>query len=397
MKLKKKIIQSWMGVFKRSATVIDVETHGELADLIDQAEPFKIVGKFHSYNECALADRVVRLGSEFNYIWMNKDQSVTVGAACTIKQVMMFLLDYNRRLINSGNHREQTLVGAILTGTHGFGRNATMADTIQSWRGIDRSGIGERHFNPISKNHIITEVTIETAPLVQYAVRNCVCRLSEVASGQVKSSRAYAVLPYSSEVDPVAVVAEYSELEQLMTSGRKREPGKKTGSKFSWWRLKAWWTIDRIFPPLRKWIQRSINFFRLKEWIMITDERDIDALYHPWPTTDGKRSAKFLLWAYKPTYTCFNTALFVSPEDTERFIKYAIAMGEKIQPGLFRCFIGVRELTNNSRHIFAGNFEGPCNAIDFYCSPKHAGHLIELQRILQDRFQCRPHHGKTVE
>ena len=371
------IIQSWLGVFRREAEVVIIDSREDW----DAAKPIKVSGAFHSYNRVALADRVALLGDSFRRLEMRGD-CCYVGGANTVEEVIAFLLDHHRRLPNRGNFDQQTLVGAALTGTHGFGPRATLMDSVRKAYRLDEE-------DPESP---IVGVLIDTAPLTAYRVRQRSLPLSDVARGQAHR-RAYAVLPYSDEHDPVCLVADYEEIDKQGGGPHPDHLRPQMGTPPLGLRL--WWLIDRWFPPLRRVIQRALRHYRLDR-TMVTSDHDVDALYDPFPGVAGKTSWGFGLWAYRPTYTCFNIALFVRPEDTEQLILDAIGWGQRVCPSLFRCMIGVRELTDSSSYAKAGNYGGPRNAVDFYCSTKHASVLIPLQGHLQRKYDVRPHLGKSV-
>lgn len=392
MKSKNKILKSWRNVFKRKSEVYVANNKVELKAAIELGCT-KVIGSLHSYNTAAFADKVVKLDGDFKRINFDiENNTCLVGAAAQIKDVMAVLLKNGRRLINSGNHREQTFVGACITGTHGFGPKATMADQIIYSSGIDDFDY-TLHGEPFKPKSFVTQVEIETAPLTQYEITNCICRLSDI-KGTQSIQRAFAVLPYSGQ-DPVIIKAEYKQMEPNLLDYQTEAisidaPVKEFDIP---WKIRLWWEVDKRIPIFRKIVQRTLSFASIKPWKKVTAFDDIDALYHQEAGFDN--GSDFKLWAYKPTYTCYNTALFIKPEDTQEVIKFAIEQANKIDKYLLRCFIGIRELTDKSDYELAGNFEGPVNAVDFYCTPKKAQKLIQLQKLIQDKFWTRPHMGKT--
>lgn len=123
-------IQSWLGVFGQEAHVIEVDTIDELREVLAEG-PCKVVGSMHSYNRAAIADTVVKLGRDFKQLeYHPENQTCTVGAACTVREVMEFLMEHDRRVVNFGNHMAQTYVGAAIGGTVGFGESASVVDSI---------------------------------------------------------------------------------------------------------------------------------------------------------------------------------------------------------------------------------------------------------------------------
>ncbi len=58
----------------------------------------------------------------------------------TILELKLFLLGHERRLISSGNFMAQTVIGALCTGTHGYGRQAVMAEGVTALEFLDGQG-----------------------------------------------------------------------------------------------------------------------------------------------------------------------------------------------------------------------------------------------------------------
>jgi len=371
-----------MGVFKERAKQIWVSNNQEFEQAAEENPDFKISGSLHSYNRAALHHTVIHLEGEFKNIVQMDNGNYMVGAGATIEEVAIRLMKDGRRLLNSGNHMKQTLVGAMLGGTHGFGPDASMVDMIVKSYQFD------------GYTELIRAVQIRTLPLASYAVVNCVCKLSDLIQKQrAWSEVAYAVLPYSGE-DPTCIVANYAKMRSYFKPNSVHGLGRKI--PWSWWKLRLWWAVDAYFPPLRRLIQKFSNFLTAKTWQVTASAYDIDFRYDTAPGTSGD-TLNFLLWAYKPTHTSFNIALHFKPEDTEEVIKFIVSESEKIKPGMLRNFIGVRKLTTKSNWALAGNFECPTDAIDMYCSPKDAKHLMELQFRLQANFWTMAHRGKTVD
>lgn len=238
----------------------------------------------------------------------------------------------------------------------------------------------------------VTSIRIKTLPLAEFICTNCICDLSDVANEQSENARAYAILPYSNPIDPTVVVAEY-EMQPDIVDDRPititRPP------RWKWWRMYLLGLIVSKMPRFQKFVQRKLDFKKSVTWKTRTFARDLDYKYHlaPGASIDSLRP---FYWMMRPTFVLYNIALHVKPEDTERFIHFVIENAELIRPNLLRNFIGVRELTDRSAVSFAGNYDGPRNAVDLYCSPRDAKYLQMLQFRCQNEFDTRPHMGKTV-
>lgn len=395
-----KKVESWLGVFKKLTKYEEVGDYSSLLKLLEQG--YKPSGSFHSYNRAALHDKTIKITGRFDKLeYSEKYEVIQIGASTTIRQIMEELLKYDRKLLNSGNFFEQTFIGAAITGTHGYGENSPLADSILQFEGVyDVNGelfVMVSH-DPSDLRHpdlkAVTWAVLATAPTESYKVTNCVCKLSDVGPNVKGIAQAYAVLPYSNPQDPVCLIAHYESNTDVIVPKMKRY---KRTRPWQWWRVKLWWKFDQYLPFTRRFIQRVLNFIKLKPFVIYTHPHDYDALYDPDPGLTGTTGkVSFTRWAYRPTHTGYNVSLFAKPEDTADIITFAIEQSDRLKRTLLRSFIAVRCLQGQSRVDFAGNADGPRDAIDFYCTPKHAKYLIELQRRIQDNFDVRPHYGKTV-
>jgi hypothetical protein len=306
---------------------------------------------------------------------------------------MNLALRHGRRLLNAGNFREQTIGGVVMSGTHGFGPRATVAEAVKKFHYVSPDHSWIQSSERVATGTPCVAFDLETGPLTAFEVVNCACRLSGLPTGK-EAWRGYTVFPYSHPTDPICFVVEYFPTDREPTYFPRVKP-MMAHSPWKWRLLNAWWTLDYFAPRLRKLVQRGLGQFEFRRWSMVTDRHDIDAQYHPWPTLDGMDDPKLGLWAYKPTYTCHNVALFSSPEDTSSLIRYAIKVARKINPSLFRCFIGVRQLSTACDVQWAGNYIKPRDAIDFYCSVDHAEDMRILQQRIQAEYDVIPHRTKT--
>jgi len=169
-----KKITSWMGAYSRESDVVVLNDINLIQKHLDDG--YRIIGSTHSYNRIALHEKCIKLGEEFNYIYKKDEGVYAVGGACTVLDVMKFILKDEQRLINYGNNFTQNFCGAALGGTHGFGENALVADCILNIKTAD----GNVHTDLSKVNFDAVEVIIKTLPITQYEVLNCVCKLSEL-------------------------------------------------------------------------------------------------------------------------------------------------------------------------------------------------------------------------
>lgn len=134
------LISNYAGTFRAFGPAIDRPTTAdELAAVVkgaaDEGRNVRIVGRRHSYNDsfhsrtCMVSlehlDRVVRFDPERGTITCQA--GISIGALCEYLDERGFALRY------CGNFGQQTLAGALATGTHGFGRaGGVMSELVLS-------------------------------------------------------------------------------------------------------------------------------------------------------------------------------------------------------------------------------------------------------------------------
>ena len=104
------------------------------------------MGQSHSYNGVQVVPGVtammMREGGIKTLSYDPASETVRVGASVSVRDLKLFLRDeHGRGLHNSGNYMEQSVVGALATGTHGFGPRAVMADSVVE---LTFDGAGQR-------------------------------------------------------------------------------------------------------------------------------------------------------------------------------------------------------------------------------------------------------------
>jgi FAD/FMN-containing dehydrogenase len=136
-------VRSWMGIFSAEVQAAKVSTVDELAALV-QAGCYACVGAAHSYNGVQIVrDATAVTLKESGLKGIAYDEAtheVSVEPSVTILELKLFLLERERRLISSGNYMAQTVIGALCTGTHGYGREAVMAEGVTALEFLDGQG-----------------------------------------------------------------------------------------------------------------------------------------------------------------------------------------------------------------------------------------------------------------
>lgn len=107
-----------------------------------EGKPIRVIGKLHSYNDCARSEEYqVSLERLIDVVISDDRHSVLVGAGASIRSVCDALDAAGLTLPWGGNYGEQTLVGAALTGTHGYARHGgLMAQLITQMTIVDGRG-----------------------------------------------------------------------------------------------------------------------------------------------------------------------------------------------------------------------------------------------------------------
>jgi FAD/FMN-containing dehydrogenase len=334
----------------------------------------------------------------------------TVGPSVTIKALKLFLLDKGRRLVNSGNYMAQTAIGAMLTGTHGYGPGAVMADAIVALTFLDAQGQpvtlrredADFPFVALSFGTIgpIVSVSIETAPLESFQSDAWICRLSQKpARAAGASAVSYAVLPYTRPEDPTILL---HTLRPPALAGAAVQSGPPMFSlrRIAEFIIQRYQAFDKFLPafrrPMQKWIARlDIQVHRQQ----LTDPKDLDYLYDPAPKLEGERSPNLLKGFFSTTLTAYNLAFFVPRADAAAVIRFIMNEAEELR-GLgfyLKSLIGVREIEGRSPLPFSANAEGPVSAIDLFADVRDYAWLERIQRDVLDYFRgVRPHWGKSA-
>ena len=406
-------IRSWMGIFTADVVAAKVGTVDELAALV-RGGCYACVGAAHSYNGVQIVrDATAVTLKESGLKGIAYDEAthqVSVEPSLTILELKLFLLDRGRRLISSGNYMAQTVIGALCTGTHGYGREAVMAEGVTALEFLDGEGArvalrkGQRDFRyaALAFGTIgpIVSLTLKTAPIESFEADTVICRLSEKPQHVTDEHAAmFAVFPYSDRHDPTIA----------LQTIRPARPGQKphrvasplfTLRRVSEFIIKRYWVFDRLFPALRRPFQRLISRLDVHcHSREITDPRDLDYLYDPSPGLESSRQPNVLKSMLSPTHTAYNLAFFVRLADAPEVVRFVMFQADHFRAlGFYlKSMIGVREIATQSELPFAANFKGPVAAIDLFADVRDYAWLERIQREVFAYFpDVRPHWGKSA-
>jgi hypothetical protein len=313
-------------------------------------------------------------------------------------------------MLSSGNYMEQTVIGALTGGTHGYGPEPVIAQAVTALTFLDgrgqkvtlKQGDPDFPYAALSFGTIgpILSVTLRTAPNQAYQSDAWVTRLAKKAAlckGAMAVSTA--IVPYSDHKDPLIM------LHTLRPATGAKGPRKTTAPLFSLagfteFLLRRLWAFDRLFPGLRIWLQRAAHRLNIRTHRrVITAPEDLDYLYDPEPLLKAQRAPDLLTGFFATTFTAYNLAFFVPLARADEVVRFLMLEAEKLRPLGFvlKSLIGVRELADTSDLPFAGNFDGPVAAIDLFADVRDYDWLERLQRAVTSHFPgVRPHWGKSA-
>lgn len=406
-------ISSWIKVFRGDANALIPRDEAKLAADIGRGN-YSCVGRSHSYNGVQIIPGVNAMimceGGLSGLAYDAATGIAKVGASVSVKECKEFLLKHDRRLFNSGNYMAQTVVGAMMTGTHGFGERAVMADAIQALTFLDGEGRrvrlqrGDPDFPYVALSFgtigPIIEIEIATAPIEAFISTSHIDRLSKLDALKGDCIAAnWVVLPYSNPNDPMMMLHTLGHC----AVAKRVEDAKKGGGLFGFVAraiIKRYQWLDKWVPPLRRPMQRFLDRLNITQRTQIqTDPRDLDYLYDPKPGLASERAPDILHGMFSTTYTGYNLAFFVPLEKAVAVVKFIMREADGLRDlGFFlKGVISVREIPGRSDVVFAANHEGPMAAVDLFADPRDYAWLERLQRqVLQYEPSTRPHFGKSA-
>ncbi len=409
----KRWVRSWINVFRAQVEALVPRDEAALARMIARGR-FACVGQSHSYNGVQVVPgataMMMREGGLATMAYDEASQTVRVGASVCIRELKLFLCERGRGLFNSGNYMEQSVVGALATGTHGFGERAVMADAVVELTFLD--GRGERvtlrrgdeafplvvlSFGTIAP---IVELVLETKPLEAYRSVSSLSRLSQLEELKRGAEAVnWAVLPYSGLDDPVVTVHALTPC-AAADALAERPAGTRATGWFVRWVLKHYYRLDRFLPALRRPMQRFIGWLDLHQSEAITtDPKDLDYLYDPRPGLANERPPSITRGMFSTTFTGYNLAFFVPLDRAPAVVRFILREADGLRDlGFYlKGIVSVRELRGTAGPCFAGNAQMPVAAIDLFADPRDYGWLERLQRqVMLYEPATRPHFGKSA-
>lgn len=406
-------VRSWMGVFTGLAHVTSPPSEAALIGALE-GRPYSCIGQSHSYNGIQVIPGITALHlgkaafKDAHYDPVSK--TATCGPSVSVRELKELLRAHGRRMLNSGNYMAQTVIGALMGGTHGYGEQAVMAQAVTSLTFLDGRGQkvtlnrGDPDFPyaALSFGMIgpIFSVTLRTAPLESFQSDAWVTRLSKkaaLARGAIAVTAA--IVPYSDPADPLIMLHTLRPVRAGKGPRQARAP-LLTLKGLIEALLRRLWAFDRMVPAARYWLQRAADRIDPRSHRrLITAPDDLDYLYDPEPLLKSQRAPDLLTGFFSTTFTAYNLAFFVPLDATEAVVRFIMEEARRLRPLGFvlKSLISVRECADASDLPFAGNFGGPAAAIDLFADVRDYAWLERLQRAVSSAFPgVRPHWGKSA-
>jgi len=113
----------------RPAAYYEPGSEQEVLEILNQhqGQHIRAIGSLHSWSEAPCGDGVVISLKRLNTVQVHRiepEDSATVGAGAQIKTILHALKKHGKTLPSLGLITEQTIAGAISTGTHGSGKHS---------------------------------------------------------------------------------------------------------------------------------------------------------------------------------------------------------------------------------------------------------------------------------
>lgn len=409
----KSLVESWMGVFFGYAHVTPVASEAQLRDAI-AGGAYSCLGQRHSYNGIQVISGITALDMGKSGLkactYDPVSETATCGPSLKIVELKQELLKHRRKMLNSGNYMEQTVIGALTGGTHGYGAQGVVAQSVSALTFLDgkgepvtlKAGDPDFPYAALSFGTIgpIISVTLHTAPLEAYQSDAWITRLSKKAAlsrGAIAVTAAF--VPYSNPDDPLI----------MLHTLRPAKPGKNarqtSAPLYSPKRLmeallKRLWAFDRTVPAFRYYLQRAADKLDIRNHKrIITEPEDLDYLYDPDPGLKSQRPPDLLTGFFATTFTAYNLAVFVPMARTDEVVRFIMREAQTLRKKGFvlKSMISIRELADASDLPFAGNFGEPVAAIDLFSDVRDYAWLERLQAMVIAAFPgVRPHWGKSM-
>lgn len=145
----------------------------------ESGKTIRVTGAAHSFSAVAMPEHIaLSLHNMRGLIAVNKEkQEATLWAGTYLSEIGPLLAQYGFALINMGDIQEQTIAGAVSTGTHGTGVTlGSLSSTVKKWGFVDGTGTYREHTRgmddlsealhvSLGMLGVLVQVTIKVMPL----------------------------------------------------------------------------------------------------------------------------------------------------------------------------------------------------------------------------------------
>lgn len=145
----------------------------------ESAKTIRVTGAAHSFSAVAMPEHIaISLHNMRGLIAVNEEkQEATLWAGTYLYEIGPMLAKHGFALINMGDIQEQTIAGAVSTGTHGTGVTlGSLSSAVMSWGFVDGTGTYQEHRRGLDDLSealhvslgmlgILVKVTIKVMPL----------------------------------------------------------------------------------------------------------------------------------------------------------------------------------------------------------------------------------------
>ena len=392
-----------------------------LQDLKSKGKSYNFVGSSHSYNGIQLVDDNVAIifdSNDLKNITYNYDtQEVTVEAAVTIEELKQFLRPLGRQLLSSGNFMKQRVIGALMTGTHGYGvEDVIMADSITAATLLDEDGVPHTltaednedalKYVRVSLGYlgVIASLTLKTKDNEQFEVTQQIFPLSQLTEKLAEfgdKAHAMTMFPYSHRDDPFIGFISLEKLNHYKQTAPV-DMANALITAISWFIITIFWKLNAQFPFFQALIQQLIGRFApsVEPEVIVTSPDDLDYLYDYHPMLESERNPSIPRGILSSTYTAYNVAVFIPKADLPELLTFLFNLAQNLKNTnprqYFKNSIGVRYVGMSDKCALAGNYKQESYSVDLFFSKTDLELAEKVQDMIAEKFKIRPHWGKTI-
>src|SRR5690554_5170871 len=187
--------RNWSGSQYSSPQIFEPKEINELQNLVKSHAQIRVVGAGHSFSALAKTDEVLISLDHFKGVIDANEATAqcTVQAGTRLYELGEYLAPLNQALINQGDIDQQSLAGAISTGTHGTGIDLPcLSAFVQGFELLTADGellqcdhqqnteIFQAGRVALGSLGILTKITLQNRPRYKLKEQIRLCPLKEV-------------------------------------------------------------------------------------------------------------------------------------------------------------------------------------------------------------------------